>query len=230
MVAAIRAVPLVCDMTLPAAVTVATSGFDDVNDGISAVILGLRVYRNLRLAFCRIFMDLRLNLTLVALGETKILQVRVVVLLLKNRNPFSFIFTVIVAFPMDSPVHLRLFSSSPEEIDTIELSLLLKETSSSVTPSIVSVELSFRSRSSEIIFNEYLEEVSVLRRLDLAAETEVVFVNRDTNSSKAKTWNLFALCINITMPFCLGRMICSTHIFILHYQHKGDTWQKHGII
>ena len=69
-----------------------------------------------------------------AFGLTVTLQVRVVAVLLKKRNPFSLILTVIVTLPTVSPVHWQLMLSSSGSTETTSLELLLKVTLSSVVP------------------------------------------------------------------------------------------------
>ena len=153
-VAVITAIPGDFATILRAAFTLATFGSEEENTGTSVVILGRSVIRTFLLVFGAIRSFWRLNCMLEALGFTVTLQVRVVELLLKNRNPFSRIFTVIVALPTVLPVHRQLVSSSSGSMETTSLELLLKMTFSSVIPFTVRRKLSPSSRSEVIIFNE----------------------------------------------------------------------------
>ena len=96
-VAVITAIPGDLATILLNAFTFAILGSDDVNTGSSVVMLGRSMIFTCLRVFGAILICLRLKRMLDAHGVTVTLQVRVVVVLLKKRKPFSLILTVIVS-------------------------------------------------------------------------------------------------------------------------------------
>lgn len=152
-VAVMVAFPLDFAWIRPLVLTVATFRLEVEKTGFSDVMLGRRI------TFVFFFSPTErryvffLNRILTALGVTLTLQRRVVVEFIKNRTPFLRIFTVITVFPTAFPVNSQEFPFV-DWMETMELSSLLNETSSSEMPSTKSVMLSSVRREAFVMLRK----------------------------------------------------------------------------